>query len=148
MRFQFPFQKIVDLKSNEKTQAEWLLSSAMVQLHEEERNLSELQELKDQVQDQMFHSSDSVLSASDLQSIQTYIHYLDSQISFKKQNVVQAKHDVEDKQQHLQVRMKDEKVWTKAKEKAYKQYQVLVQKQEQDQLDDMASVRFISKNFS
>ncbi|MGV2795025.1 flagellar export protein FliJ, partial [Clostridium perfringens] len=29
MRFRYVYQKVVDLKSNEKTQAEWMLSAAV-----------------------------------------------------------------------------------------------------------------------
>ncbi|MEC0268507.1 flagellar export protein FliJ, partial [Paenibacillus anseongense] len=39
MQFRYSFQQIVDLKNNERTQAEWILSEAMGQLRNEETNL-------------------------------------------------------------------------------------------------------------
>lgn len=42
MRFHYTFQKVVDLKGNEKTQAEWMLSSALGELQAQEKSLDEL----------------------------------------------------------------------------------------------------------
>ena len=145
MRFKFPFQKIMDLKSNEKSQAEWMLSSALVQLNEEEQLLHQLQVEKDQIQDHWREYSAVSMPAADLQMMHQYIHHLDSQIERKQRDIEKAQSDVSDKQQNLSSRMLDEKVWSKAKEKALIQYQRLVQKQEQEQLDELATVRFTFK---
>ena len=40
LSFRYSLQKIVDLKKNEKTQAEWILSHAMGVLQEEEHSLT------------------------------------------------------------------------------------------------------------
>jgi flagellar FliJ protein len=146
MRFRFPFQKIVDLKSNEKMQAEWMLSSAVSRLDEEERSLDGLEQEKDRIQGHMVQSSETFISVLDLQIMQTYIHHLSSQISSKQQDVENAKLKVDDKQKDLSNRMLDEKVWNRAKEKAYIQYQATLQKKEQEQLDDMASVRYAARS--
>lgn len=37
MRFHYTFQKVVDLKGNEKTQAEWMLSTALGELQAQEK---------------------------------------------------------------------------------------------------------------
>ena len=36
MRFRYPLQKLVDLKTNQKEQAEWMLSEAIADLQREE----------------------------------------------------------------------------------------------------------------
>ena len=41
-KFRYAYQKIADLKTSEKTQAEWLLSSAVGKLHTEEDSLNRL----------------------------------------------------------------------------------------------------------
>ena len=41
-KFRYAYQKIVDLKTSEKTQAEWLLSTAVGKLHTEEDSLNRL----------------------------------------------------------------------------------------------------------
>lgn len=58
MKFQFPLQKIVDLKGNEKTQAEWILSQALSTLREEEQFLHELNEEIAKQQGQLSRSSE------------------------------------------------------------------------------------------
>ena len=39
-KFRYAYQKIADLKTSEKTQAEWLLSTAVGMLHTEEDSLN------------------------------------------------------------------------------------------------------------
>ncbi len=144
MKFRFPLQKIVDLKSNEKMQAEWMLSSAVFELNEEEQSLLELEQQKGMIQGRMADFVTTPVSASELQMMQHYVVHLDHQIQSKQKDVEQARLNVEDKQKHLSHRMLDEKVWNTAKEKAYLQYQSTQLKKEQEQLDDMASVRYVN----
>ncbi|GJM75556.1 hypothetical protein HMSSN036_77720 [Paenibacillus macerans] len=42
MKFRYVYQKVLDLKSNEKTQAEWMLSAAVGELQSEQRSLEQL----------------------------------------------------------------------------------------------------------
>jgi len=86
-------------------------------------------------------SSDSV-SIAKMLMMQTYMNHVDQQIARKHQDVQQAKHIVLKKQEHLSERMIDEKVWSKAREKAFGQFQSFVAKKEQDALDEMATNRF------
>ena len=55
--------------------------------------------------------------------MQNYMNHVDQQIARKHQDVQQAQHIVTEKQEHFSERMIDEKVWTKAREKAYNQFQ-------------------------
>ncbi|MDT2194809.1 hypothetical protein [Paenibacillus larvae] len=46
MKFQYAFQQIVDLKENERSQAEWHLSEAIGLFNREQKNLLHLHEKK------------------------------------------------------------------------------------------------------
>lgn len=142
MKFRYVYQKIVDLKSNEKTQAEWMLSEAVTQLQEEQRSLEQLFEDRKKtaavIQDEMEHSA----SVIKLQELQRYMDYLDQCISFKTKDVHQAELNVEKKKSFLSSKMLDEKVWLKAKEKANNKFQHEMLLREQNELDEMATVRF------
>lgn len=142
MNFRYSFQQIVDLKNNERTQAEWILSEAMGQLRNEETSLHGLFEQKDSLHNEMANESSGSVSISKMLLMQNYMNYVDQQIARKHLDVQQAQHVVLKKQEHLSERMIDEKVWSKAREKAYNQFQSFVAKKEQEALDEMATNRF------
>ncbi|TXK70181.1 flagellar export protein FliJ [Paenibacillus sp. N3.4] len=142
MNFRYSFQQIVDLKNNERTQAEWILSEAMGKLRNEETSLHGLFEQKNNLHHQMADASGNSVTISQMMLMQNYMNHMDQQIVRKHQDVKQAQHVVDKKQEHLSERMIDEKVWTKAREKAFHQFQSVVAKKEQDSLDEMATNRF------
>ncbi|MFC5448340.1 flagellar export protein FliJ [Paenibacillus aestuarii] len=142
MKFRYSFQQIVDLKNNERTQAEWVLSEAIGCLRNEETHLQNLFEEKTQIHNHMVDAAVNSTSISDVRLLQNYLNHLDQQISRKHQDIKNAKQVVDVKQEHLSQRMQDEKVWTKAREKAYQQFQAFVAKKEQESLDEMATNRF------
>lgn len=141
MKFQYSFQKIVDLKNNEKTQAEWLLSEAIHRLQTEESSLEELLTLKQSIQERIAEASQSA-TISELQLYQDYIVFINEKIEQKHMDVRRAQIQVVDKQEHLTVKALDEKIWSKAREKAYTSFRAFSLKKEQDQIDEMASIRF------
>ncbi|MEW9697721.1 flagellar export protein FliJ [Paenibacillus sp. SI8] len=142
MKFRYSFQQIVDLKNNERTQAEWILSEAIGHLRKEETNLHGLFEEKENLHTQMSDASGNSVTISEMLLLQNYMNHLDQQIVRKHHDVQKAQHVVDKKQEHLSERMIDEKVWTKARERAYHQFQTFVAKKEQDALDEMATNRF------
>lgn len=142
MRFQYSFQKIVDLKTNEKTQAEWVLSEAIGKLRAEEHSLTELQQAKEEMADELHRASVSRTTISELKLMQSFLDHMDQQIHAKHQDVQLAKTQVQLRQDHLTDKMLEEKVWTKAKEQAFGRFQSLMLKKEQEQMDEMATNRF------
>jgi flagellar FliJ protein len=142
MNFRFPLQKIVDLKSNEKTQAEWLLSQALCKLREEEQFLQELNEERSRQQELLSRSSEIPTPVVDIQFIQGYISHLERQIERKQLEVHTAQVNVQGKQSLLVDRSVDEKVWMKAREKAFNQFTATSLKKDQQNLDEIALSRF------
>lgn len=141
MKFRYSFQKIVDLKTNEKTQAEWILSGAVVRLKEEEESLTNLFSEKDEIRRRLDDSTLVKTTASELAVYQHYLNHLDNRIKRKTDDVRHAEVNVMQKREDLSSKMIEEKVWNKARERAYSQYQALMQKKEQEALDEMASNR-------
>ncbi|TVY10655.1 flagellar export protein FliJ [Paenibacillus cremeus] len=142
MRFRYSFQKIVDLKTNEKTQAEWMLSQAMVTLREEENHLNELEYAKIEMQEELHKASGQRTTVSNLLLLQSYVDHIDQSIHSKQKDLETAKVVVQEKQDDLTEKMLQEKVWTKAKEREYRKFTLLMLKTEQNQLDEMATNRF------
>lgn len=141
MAFQFPLQKVVDLKSSEKTQAEWLLSSAIGMLRQEQLALNELFEEKRRVQEKLHQAAEQRASVSDLQFLHGYVDHLEACIARKKEDISVAERNVEQKQQILLNKSLDEKVWLKAREKAFQRFQAFMYRKEQQELDEIAITR-------
>lgn len=143
MGFHYSFQQIVNLKVSERTQAEWYLVESLGRLRSEEHSLQELQRLKIELGDKMIHVSSEAVSISYLNLLQEYSEYLDQQIMLKMRDVTQAQQVVAEKQENLSNKMKDEKVWNKARDKAYREYVMVMQKREQNMLDEIATTRYL-----
>ncbi|MEK3882138.1 flagellar export protein FliJ [Paenibacillus sp. PL2-23] len=141
--FHYSFQKIVDLKTSEKTQAEWVLSTALSSLQEEEKSLHELREIKSDWENKLQEASQTGMPLSDLRLIGDYIDHLQLRIEQKLKDVWQAERKVEQNRSKLADKMKDEKVWLKAKDHALDRFKQALQLKEQNELDEMATVRFI-----
>jgi flagellar FliJ protein len=145
MRFHYPLEKIVDLKSNEKVQAEWTLSNAVSRLAAEEGSLQQLMSQKDSLLAIASQDSKNPVNVSHLQLTQKYLDYLDHQILQKNKDVRAAQRNVSDKQENLTAKMQNEKVWLGAKEKAYAEHLSNKLKREQQELDEIAAVRITKR---
>ncbi|SFS79412.1 flagellar export protein FliJ [Paenibacillus sp. BC26] len=142
-RFRYAYQKIVDLKTSEKSQAEWQLSVVVGELQTEEQSLLKLHQDRSEWSNRLQLSSNQAVTLSELMVIQEYIEYLDICIKQKMMDIQKAEAAVEVKRIALSERMKDEKVWQKSKDNARQRFQADMLLVEQNELDEMASVRFM-----
>ncbi|MBT2761027.1 flagellar export protein FliJ [Paenibacillus lautus] len=145
MKFHYAFQKIVDLKSNEKTQAEWMLSSAIGKLQAEEKSLNELYEMRDQMYRAQQEVASRCVPVAEIRNIQVYAEYLEECIERKRDDIRIAHVNVTKKQKVLSDKMLDEKVWLKARDKSQEKFRHESLLREQNELDEMATVRFAIK---
>ncbi|MEC0332994.1 flagellar export protein FliJ [Paenibacillus macerans] len=142
MKFRYVYQKVLDLKSNEKTQAEWMLSAAVGELQSEQRSLEQLFEEQARTASAIQDEIENSASMLKLQELQRYMEYIEQSIARKLGDVKRAELKVEQKKSILNGKMLDEKVWLKAKEKAKEKFQHEMLLREQNELDEMATVRF------
>jgi flagellar protein FliJ len=142
-KYRYPFQKIVDLKKSEKTQAEWMLSAAIGKLQAEEQSLEQLTADRLAWLEHLQTAASGGAPLSELQMVQSYVDYLETAIARKQQDVELAMAEVTRKQSALSDTMKDEKVWLKAKEKSLQKFMHTALVKEQNELDEMATVRFL-----
>ncbi|NMO96158.1 flagellar export protein FliJ [Paenibacillus lemnae] len=142
MKFNYAFQKIVDLKGNEKAQAEWMLSAALGELQSEEKSLHELLFKREEIGSALQRAAQQSAPISEIRSLQSYVEYLDVCITKKENDIQSAHRNVHHKQERLQETMLDEKVWLKAKEKSSEKFRQESLLREQNELDEMATVRY------
>ena len=141
MAFRYSLQKIVDLKGNQKTQAEWMLSEAIGKLREEELALGRLLRERSEQQELLRQAAEAAAPVADLRALQHYIDHLQHLIERKSEEVSSAQGRVSQCQQVLMDRTIDEKVWLKSRDRAYQSFLSLMLKKEQAELDEIASVR-------
>ena len=142
--FKYTFQKIVDLKGSEKTQAEWMLSEAIAQLRQHEEQQQQLKMLQNEWEQKLEQSVIHSVPLQEVLIIQHYIDFYKQAIKDKQMEIEQASIDVELRREQLANKMKEEKVWDKAKENAFAKFRYSMQLREQNELDEMASIRFMS----
>jgi len=142
MRFRYKLQKIVDLKSNQKAQAEWMLSMAMSKMKLEEQSLEELERTRQSLTDSMQEAALATVSAAELAMLQSYLQHIDLLIQRKVQQLNLARLEVAERSDQLVARMKDEKIWHKARERSLSAFRADFNRREQAILDEMASVRY------
>lgn len=146
MRFHYTFQKVVDLKGNEKTQAEWMLSSALGELQAQERSLDELTYQRSTLMLSLQNAAEQKTPMAKIREMQEYVEYLDHCIARKHSDINRAHQEVQRKQDQLSTKVLDEKVWLKARDKAETLFQQNMILREQNELDEMATVRFAMKS--
>ncbi|CAH1193654.1 MULTISPECIES: flagellar export protein FliJ [Paenibacillus] len=146
MRFHYTFQKVVDLKGNEKTQAEWMLSSALGELQAQEKSLDELLDQRNSLMLSLQSAAEQKTPMAKIIEMQNYLEHLDHCIARKHSDIKRAHQEVQHKQDHLSTKVLDEKVWLKAKDKAQTIFQQNMILREQNELDEMATVRFAMKS--
>lgn len=142
MRFRYPLQKIVDLKSSEKAQAEWLLSKSIHELNEQERSMKELLGRRREQKISFESMANECVTVAQVRFMQQHISYLDQQISRKSIEVAQAKDIVHSRMRKLTDKMLDEKKWKIAREKAQIEHEKQMLIKEQNELDEMATIRY------
>lgn len=141
MKFKFALQKVLDVKTNEKKEAEAALAQAVGQLSNAERELSELMLAKYRVQQQLVDKASERGTMAEMIAGQQYVDHLEERIQSTKRKLLDAERRVNERRGQLTDRTVDEKVWLKSKEKALAIFRTEVQRREQYEMDELASMR-------
>ncbi len=142
-KFTYSLQQIVDLKSSEKTHAELLLSNALAKQNEQTAAMEELQLEKQALLELLAMDTEQQTTVSRLVEKQEYIRYLDKLIVHRANELELAKLDVHRKKDKLVHNVKEDKLWSQAREKAFHLYSGIRQKVEQKEMDELATTRYI-----
>lgn len=141
MKFRYALQKIVDLKSSEKSMAEWAYAAALGRLRQEEEALQRLLEERARLERQTMDAAQKRMRLAELAISQQYLEVLDMRIRRQKEGVAAAEAQAQSKRNGLVAKSVDEKVWQNAREKSYEQYKMQWLRQQQHELDEIATVR-------
>lgn len=120
-----------------------MLSNALGVLTAEEKSLEQLHQARIEWEQKLQEAAQNAVPLSELQTIQQYLDFLLGRIASKMKDVNVARTAVEHSRMALADKMKDEKVWLKAKDHALERFRYAMQIKEQNELDEMATVRFL-----
>ncbi|WP_276352502.1 flagellar export protein FliJ [Cohnella caldifontis] len=134
-------QKIVDLKGSEKSMAEWEYAAAMNRLREEEEKLARIRAERREIEERLTQAAAGRVTLSELTSLQAYLEVVDARIERQAADVSAAEARVRERQGKLAEKAVEEKVWLKAREKAYEAFQYISLAKQQNELDELASIR-------
>jgi flagellar protein FliJ len=141
MRFRYPLQKIVDLKGSEKSMAEWEYAASLNNLKQQEDQLHHLIRERSETEDRLGTTTAAPVALGELTAIQQYLDLLDGKIRRQLQEVETAEGQVRVRQSRLAEKSMDEKVWLNTREKAFQRYRYELLLKEQNELDEIATVR-------
>ncbi|MBW5444574.1 flagellar export protein FliJ [Cohnella sp. CFH 77786] len=144
MRFRYPLQKIVDLKGSEKSMAEWEYAASLGRLKEEEERLRELDAERAAARERIESSAASGVTLAELTSLQHYLDVLDGKVRRQTEGVEAAEALVRLRRSKLAEKSIDEKVWQNARDKALRIHRHEWLIKQQNELDEIATVRAAS----
>jgi|SRR5690625_1604061 len=142
MGFHYPLQKIVDLKANERTQAEWVLAEAFGIVNQLQRSLQQMERERTRWIEQINQATQQSTPIAKMQLLYRHLDYLDEQVMRKTEQLTEATTKVEQNRAMLGEKMVTEKVWLKAKENAYSVYKYEYERREQQAVDELVNARF------
>ncbi|TLS49847.1 flagellar export protein FliJ [Paenibacillus antri] len=141
MKFVYAFQKVLDVKTNEKKQAESLLSQAIGAMTQAERELSDLMLAKYRYQEKLADDATKGRPMADMIAGQQYVDHLEERIRTSKRALLTAEKAVNELREKLTDRSVDEKVWLNMKDRAFAVHRAEVERRSQYELDEMAALR-------
>lgn len=141
-QFNFQFQKILDIKENEKDYAQVQMAEA-IKRHEagcqkKEKILSKIirseQLMREKQQEGM--------NISELREMENYIYQLQTHLMDSQRELEYLQGNVSKTQSHLQLKSQEQKIWDNLKEQKKHQHIEKNKVIEQNFFDELASTRF------
>ena len=141
-QFNFRFQKILDLKENEKDFAQVQMANA-IKRHEAGYQKKESILGKITCAEQLMRKKQQEgVNISELRELENYIYQLQTQLMDSQRELEYLQRNVSKTQNHLQTKSQDQKVWDNLKEQRLDQHIERSKVIEQNFFDELASTRF------
>ncbi|WP_255436011.1 flagellar export protein FliJ [Pseudalkalibacillus hwajinpoensis] len=139
--FQFPFQRILDVKENEKAQAQLEMAEVLKVQVDLERAISSLEQEIYSMRGRLEQRQLDGLSITELLRGEEHIAYLERQIQEQKNQLKLINIQLSSQQDALAAKVKEEKTWQSIKETRKEEFHRDLQILEQNELDDLNTVR-------
>lgn len=141
-KFNFRFQKILDLKGNEKDFAQIQMADALKQQEVGHLKREAIYRKIIDAERQKNEKQQDGVNISDLRMMETYIFQLQEQLATSNRELEQLRTKVSRTQNHLQKKAQEEKTWGNLKQQDLTIYVEQKKVVEQNFFDELASTRF------
>lgn len=141
-KFHYSFQKILDLKENEKEFAQVQMAEAIKKQEESLRKSSEIYQKINEVENLKKQKQQDGVNIFELRMLEMYIDQLKEQLLSAEHELAQTENNVLRTQSHLRVKVQEEKTWLNLKNQKQSQFDEKVRLSEQSFFDEMATTRF------
>jgi len=143
MKFEFAFQKVLDVKEKEKETAKQEFGKRKQQQLELDEKIEGLKTEKEMIFSQ--YNNVNRKSVWEILEVQQEIDHVNLQMKQLAQKSMQLHQEVEHKQKILLEKTKEVKVWNLWKDKSKDSFQKEMDRKEQAMLDEMAVLRYSHK---
>jgi flagellar FliJ protein len=141
-QFNFRFQKILDLKVNEKDFAQIQMGDAIKRQEIGHRKNVEIYNKINDLERLKKEKQQNGINISELRMLENYIHQLQEQSVFSNRELVHLQTNVSKTQNHLQQKAQEEKTWGNLKQQERTLFEEQSKVAEQNFFDELASTRF------
>lgn len=145
-KFQYPLQKILDLKEREKEQAEWAFGKSVQKKNEEEEKLMRMHERKEELTIHLFQIQADTCSAAQLLDITRYRQTMDKAIQLQQKTLYGCEQEMEAHKQRLTMKMQETQLWNKLREKAKDSFDEAEKLRDQKEMDEIGINRYLRKS--
>jgi flagellar protein FliJ len=147
MTFQFPYERILNLKEKEKDHA---FSELGLSMKVKEAVMNELNAIIQQKDEclQRWKQSTEPTYISVIQQRNEYLGFIDTKIAAIEARLNEIDEEIKLKKEHYITKQKDEKTWNHLREKSFTEYIEKQKKVEQNILDEMATIRHFHQRVS
>jgi flagellar protein FliJ len=147
MTFQFPYERILNLKEKEKDHAFSELGLSMKVKEAVMKELNALIEQKDECLLRWKQSTEPTY-ISVIQQRNEYLSFIDTKIAAIEARLHEIDEEIKLKKEQYLTKQKDEKTWHHLREKSFSEYVEKQKKIEQNILDEMATIRHFHQRVS
>ncbi|WP_172371467.1 flagellar export protein FliJ [Sporosarcina jiandibaonis] len=141
-QFNFQFQKILDIKENEKDFAQVQMADA---IKRHEAGCQKKESILSRIirSEQTMREKQQVgMNISELRELENYIYQLQTQLMDSQRELEHLQKNVSKTQNHLQLKSQEQKIWDNLKEQKMNQHIERSKVIEQNFFDELASTRF------
>lgn len=146
--FHYPFQKILDLKENEKEFAQIQMAEAIKNQEVSLRKNQEIYQKIIGIENEKNQKQQNGVNISELRMLESYISQLKEQLLSAERELEQMESHVNQTQSHLRIKVQEEKTWINLKNHKQSQFENKVKVSEQSFFDEMAANRYYRASFT
>jgi len=140
--FHYPFQKILDLKENEKEFAQIQMAEAIKQQEASLRKSQEIYRKIIEIENEKKLKQQAGVNIFELRMLENYIDQLKEQLLSAELELAKTESNVTKTQSDLRLKVQEEKTWVNLKNQQRSQFEEKEKLLEQTFFDEMAANRF------